>query len=296
MLEETDDNDSDVDYDPRQALRKKRSAPTNNSAQERPAKRQKGNGSSSRRDTLLITLKLPSATGRALLSRIASPIKRSLNSDDNHSSTDSQPYLPTTFSSERYTLRSRDNIPRNAQSGSELRSTRSLLSLDPDHPAARGCKNCWEFNQECSLLDRPLFYPWQVCREDQVDCDLIIPPGQKRGCENCRRKGLVCSYDKQQEDHHLPVSNLRRPNCNVLLDRSLIHHLWMHQTKNHHLRPFPPFPYCRNLRSHLYLRRIRSIHCIRSRHLQICPVSKGFSQLVIFLRHRVIASKRAERG
>ncbi|KKA22630.1 C6 finger domain protein [Rasamsonia emersonii CBS 393.64] len=190
LLDETDNNDSDVDYDPRQALRKKRPAPTN-SAQERPAKRRKENGLSStrQRDTLPITLKLSSATGRSLLSKIAFPINRGLDNDDGHFSAGSQPYLPTTLSSGRHSLRSRDNIPipRNARSGSEPRSTRSLLSLDPDHPAARG-----------------------LCREDQVDCDLIIPPGQKRGCENCKRKGLVCSYDEEQEDHRLPCQQCQK--------------------------------------------------------------------------------------
>jgi len=82
--------------------------------------------------------------------------------------------------------------------------TKSLLSLDLGHPAARGCKSCWEFNHECSLLDKPLVYPCQICSEDRADCELIIPPKRKRGCDNCKRKKkVVFSYLKDARDHHL---------------------------------------------------------------------------------------------
>jgi hypothetical protein len=197
-------DDGDSDYDPREVLRKKRSAPIS-SAQGRPPKRQKANDSSAIRQQvspLLVTIKLSSAAGKALLLNFASSVGGP-----------SKPsHLPTVLSLEGYSLRNRDIIrnPSTGQKPSKFRNTQSLLSLDPGDPAARECKSCWEFNQQCSLLDRPLFYPCQVCREEHVDCDLIIPPRQKRGCENCERTGFFCSYDEEVKDHHLPCQQCQK--------------------------------------------------------------------------------------
>ncbi|KAL1964429.1 hypothetical protein VTN77DRAFT_6987 [Rasamsonia byssochlamydoides] len=109
-LVDDSDDDNDSDYDPRQALRKKRSAPVN-LAQGRPPKRQKANNglpsTRPQRDALLVTFKLPSDGGRALLSKIASPVTNC----DAPSSASDQSNLPITFSSERYSLRNRDTIP-----------------------------------------------------------------------------------------------------------------------------------------------------------------------------------------
>ncbi|RJE20467.1 finger domain protein [Aspergillus sclerotialis] len=92
-----------------------------------------------------------------------------------------------------------------------ISTARSILSLDLGDPAARGCRSCWKFNHDCSLLDRPLVYPCQVCKEDRVDCVLITPPLWKRPCENCKTRKKPCSYSYADTDHSLPCNR-----CQVL--------------------------------------------------------------------------------
>lgn len=114
-------------------------------------------------------------------------------------------------STRRYSLRARErhieDDPTETGSG-----TAALLNLpggpDIGHPAARGCVACWELSHECSLLGKPLVYPCQVCREDQVDCELFIQPTWKRPCEDCKRRKKICSYNTDA-DHSLPCLQCR---------------------------------------------------------------------------------------
>ncbi|MCJ1250645.1 hypothetical protein MMC30_007873 [Trapelia coarctata] len=78
-----------------------------------------------------------------------------------------------------------------------------LADVTLGHPAARGCKNCFEINLPCSLLAEGEKYPCRACKEDEIDCELIAQPLKKRACENCRRRKIVCSY-RTAEDHSQP--------------------------------------------------------------------------------------------
>lgn len=206
------DDDDSGDYDPKQDVPKRKLCKSRLSQRDnavRPAKRQK-QPSIEEEPGLLVTLKLTSEAGKAFLSTLHHRTRIEQEED----SFEDAGLECSLFSSKRYSLRrrgKRDTLrdpPFNKQpsrGGGPQISTQSLLSLDLGHPAARGCKSCWEFNHECSLVDRPAVYPCQVCREDGFDCELIIQPKQKRGCENCKRKRkVVCSYLQSDADHHLP--------------------------------------------------------------------------------------------
>jgi hypothetical protein len=173
----------------------------------RPAKRRK-QPSITEEPGLLVTLKPTSEAGKAFLSTLQD---RSRIEQEEDSFEDAG--LGSLFSNKRYSLRRRgkkDNLrdpPFNKRPslGGSQASIQSLLSLDLGHPAARGCKPCWEFNHECSLIDRPAVYPCQVCREDGFDCELIIEPKQKRDARIARERGkVVCTYLQSDADHHLP--------------------------------------------------------------------------------------------
>lgn len=79
----------------------------------------------------------------------------------------------------------------------------SLVDVSLGHPAARGCKSCFEINLPCSLLIEGEKYPCRECKEDDVDCELVVQPLKKRACESCRRRKIVCSY-RTTEDHSQP--------------------------------------------------------------------------------------------
>ena len=68
------------------------------------------------------------------------------------------------------------------------------------HPAARGCKGCFEVGAPCTLLQEGFSYPCFACQEDNIECELILPPAKKRPCESCRRRRIVCSY-RSDDDH-----------------------------------------------------------------------------------------------
>ncbi|KAL9083452.1 MAG: hypothetical protein Q9165_008528 [Trypethelium subeluteriae] len=75
------------------------------------------------------------------------------------------------------------------------------------HPAARGCTACYKLGEDCSLLKKPRHYPCELCKADDLVCDLISPPKWKRSCEACRQKKLKCSYHlnpHDEEEHRLP--------------------------------------------------------------------------------------------
>ncbi|KAF2229143.1 hypothetical protein EV356DRAFT_21139 [Viridothelium virens] len=72
------------------------------------------------------------------------------------------------------------------------------------HPAARGCVACYKLGDTCSLLKEPRQYPCELCKADDLVCDLITPPKWKRSCEACRKKKVKCSYylNPYDEDEH----------------------------------------------------------------------------------------------
>ncbi|KAK2756792.1 hypothetical protein FQN54_005238 [Arachnomyces sp. PD_36] len=121
-------------------------------------------------------------------------------SDDGESPTswpslpESTPKTPTPLPKRKPTTGGRRSGRISSLNQKGASATRSLLSLAPGAPETRGCKSCWENSHNCSLLENPATYPCQVCRDHKNDCDLIIPPKEKRPCESCKRKGLPCSY------------------------------------------------------------------------------------------------------
>ena len=76
----------------------------------------------------------------------------------------------------------------------------ALAEITLGHPAARGCKGCFEVGAPCTLLQEGFNYPCFACQEDDIECELILPPAKKRACESCRRRRIVCSY-RSDDDH-----------------------------------------------------------------------------------------------
>ncbi|KAF1917115.1 hypothetical protein BDU57DRAFT_448984 [Ampelomyces quisqualis] len=67
------------------------------------------------------------------------------------------------------------------------------------YPAARGCMQCRENNQDCSMVEGGTF-PCDQCEEDEQDCKLIIPPTEKGRCEQCEADGeAICSFEEDAE-------------------------------------------------------------------------------------------------
>ncbi|KAL9117240.1 MAG: hypothetical protein Q9187_006226 [Circinaria calcarea] len=79
----------------------------------------------------------------------------------------------------------------------------AITELTLGHPAARGCKGCFEVGAPCTLLQEGFSYPCFACQEDDLECELILPPAKKRPCESCRRRRIVCSY-RSDDDHSSP--------------------------------------------------------------------------------------------
>ena len=88
----------------------------------------------------------------------------------------------------------------------------SLADVTLGHPAARGCKSCIAMNLLCSLLTEGEKYPCRDCKQDDVDCELVVQPLKKRACESCRRRKIVCSY-RTVEDHSEPCRDCLLSGC-----------------------------------------------------------------------------------
>nr|POE66003.1 hypothetical protein CFP56_57693 [Quercus suber] len=77
---------------------------------------------------------------------------------------------------------------------SDLDDQKQRLGHYRGHPAARGCRQCFELHFRCSLLDNDHNGPCTCCDESQTDCELITIPKYKEVCERCRKQKLTCSY------------------------------------------------------------------------------------------------------
>ena len=64
------------------------------------------------------------------------------------------------------------------------------------HPAARGCRACWQIGITCNLLDDEATWPCIPCQDENEDCELILEPLEKKGCERCKRRRVACSFRK----------------------------------------------------------------------------------------------------
>ncbi|MCJ1384031.1 hypothetical protein MMC17_007146 [Xylographa soralifera] len=114
-------------------------------------------------------------------------------------------------------LRQRNKIPSDSASldAAQDDNLPSLADITLGHPAARGCKGCFEINSPCSLLQEGERYPCFDCREDNIDCELILPPPKKRQCESCRRRKIVCSY-RISDDHAKPCQDCTKSGYNCV--------------------------------------------------------------------------------
>ena len=207
------DQDDTSDYDPneKRVVKRKRRI-IDDSGASRPAKRvvkQQGR--------VLLKLSFPSDVGKAFLGTLPQGEQGSRyeNDEEEEQWKTGNWEVPEILEGElgtKYALRKRERH-RYGDSGplTGLPTARSILSLDLGDPAARGCRPCWEFSHECPLLEEPLKYPCQVCKEDGIDCELIKQPPWKRPCENCKSRKKVCSYSYGDTDHSLACNR-----CQVL--------------------------------------------------------------------------------
>ena len=96
------------------------------------------------------------------------------------------------FLPETYDLRDRSDISACYQEiGND---DTSVENVTLGHPAARGCKACFELGQPCPLLGEGTRYPCLICREDDIECELIIEPPVKGRCTACAKRKVVCSF------------------------------------------------------------------------------------------------------
>lgn len=64
------------------------------------------------------------------------------------------------------------------------------------HPAARGCRECYDLGLDCPLIQDVQDYPCATCREDKTRCNLITPKERKGTCERCKKQKSQCSYNR----------------------------------------------------------------------------------------------------
>ncbi|KAM3418888.1 hypothetical protein BST61_g4850 [Cercospora zeina] len=62
------------------------------------------------------------------------------------------------------------------------------------HPIARGCHECAELHDECSLLQDETIWPCYHCRIEGNDCRLITLPVRLKACKPCGGRKEPCSY------------------------------------------------------------------------------------------------------
>ncbi|KAL8707318.1 MAG: hypothetical protein Q9220_007630 [cf. Caloplaca sp. 1 TL-2023] len=113
------------------------------------------------------------------------------------------PPSSTSENAEPYLFRPRDrNIDDDDQGDIDEEIDISKITLG--HPAARGCIPCFKLRLPCPLLQEGATYPCLDCVEDDLDCELILPPLRKRSCQGCRRRRIQCSYLESNSDHTQP--------------------------------------------------------------------------------------------
>ena len=92
-----------------------------------------------------------------------------------------------------YCLRDRavlGSVSQNEVDDGDLR----LEDLTLGHPAARGCRACFELGNSCPLLQEGTKYPCSLCVEDGLDCELVLEPLEKGRCTSCTSRRIVCSF------------------------------------------------------------------------------------------------------
>ena len=157
----------------------------------------------------LITFKAGSDHGRAVLQAIGSSSDNwpheahqqteTNNSDSNHLwsiSRDSSNTSLISLTSAQYLLRNRHN--------SQTDPSADFEHITLGHPSARGCLPCLSLHLPCSLLQEGSSYPCLSCRQDSIECELVLSPLRKATCESCKCRRVVCSYRAEGGDHTRP--------------------------------------------------------------------------------------------
>ena len=75
------------------------------------------------------------------------------------------------------------------------------------HAEARGCAHCRVTGEMCPIRKDPLeTWPCSRCREESVECELLVPVKIKGCCTDCRKRKLKCSYTEKGADHARPCA------------------------------------------------------------------------------------------
>ncbi|RLM01901.1 hypothetical protein CFD26_107036 [Aspergillus turcosus] len=166
------DDDSDSDYNPVQETadsKRKRAFRTEDST--RPRKQARST------ERLIVIMALKSITGRAFLAAL--PMSEvDIPPEDDEQLMQYWNIADCAVESEsnsRYSFRKREGPHEDND-----------RLVDLDEAAAKGCWACRKIHQDCSLLQDQFAYPCQTCKEDSIDCELIIPPEWKRALPSDR--------------------------------------------------------------------------------------------------------------
>ncbi|KAF2016906.1 hypothetical protein BU24DRAFT_140503 [Aaosphaeria arxii CBS 175.79] len=74
-----------------------------------------------------------------------------------------------------------------------IRDPANIVDDLTGHPAARGCTECRKAGEDCSLVHGQT-WPCQICKEQDIECNLIIPPVEKDKCRRCEDDDEPCSF------------------------------------------------------------------------------------------------------
>ena len=158
----------------------------------------------------LVTFKVGSDHSRAVLQAIGNSTDNWPHEPQSQPGTDSTD-LDYLFSTSRNT--SDTSITSFTSTQHDLRKRQSerndpystdLEHVTLGHPSARGCLPCLSLHLPCSLLQEGSSYPCLSCRQDSIECELVLPPTRKAACESCKRRRVVCSYRAEGGDHTRP--------------------------------------------------------------------------------------------
>ncbi|KAJ5613327.1 hypothetical protein N7510_006521 [Penicillium lagena] len=210
-----DDDDKDEDYTPRgRMILPKRKLVTGldqgDRSRDRPVKRAR-----SLPLTSMVTLRLGSHSGKALLSSIVSSLHDvQLNTwEEYRTVTD---LADTSPAASRYALKVQKRTITSAGDDSDgddnatleflLPAAHDLGNVGAEVPVGKPCLSCEYLDMDCSLVRKPLSYPCNNCKVDGLECELTTPPRWKRDCEKCKSRhgGPKCSYIFADCDHSLP--------------------------------------------------------------------------------------------
>lgn len=161
---------------------------------------------------LIVTLKISSETGKAILQAFGSTLDKwpSPNSCAlvKHSSywnetIDSDCTGSDGFGEGPYQFRKRDRCHFRKFTTYNGCDPPDLSEVTLGKPEARGCKACLALGVRCPLLDEGSGYPCDECRDADTDCELIMEPKEKRRCEVCAIRYLL------KKDSHVSCYDLR---------------------------------------------------------------------------------------